>query len=144
MDMLSNIPPSLILAGLVALVALPFVIVGCSVYLADRIVSALRPIFRLLKDQATASQRFATAVPAASATVPAPQPTAATLVSPSTKIEVPAAPPPAQTQAATPAPAPAAGDSSPDAPTEPSHPTEHTEAELEAQRARLRQMIQGH
>ena len=152
--MFSNIPTILILAGLVALIALPFVIVACSVYLADRVVSALRPIYRLLKEQAAGGQRFATTIPATAATVPTPEPTAAALVPPSTRVQreqaavnqapakAPAATSPAETQATAPAPEPVAADPNPGAPTEP-HPTEHTDAELEAQRARLRQMLQG-
>jgi hypothetical protein len=154
MDMFSNVPTNLILAGLVAVIALPFVVVACSVYVADRVIGALRPIYRLLREQAAASQRFATAIPATTSTVPPPQPTAAILVPPSTKMQreqdavnqtpakASAATSPAQTQAAAPAPGSAAADSNPDTPTE-QHPTQHTEAELEAQRARIRQMIQG-
>ncbi len=152
--MFSNVPTILILAGLVALIALPFVIVACSVYLADRVVSALRPIYRLLKEQAAASQHFAATIPATAATVPTPEPAAAAIVSTSTTArreqaavnrapaKAPDATPPAEIQATAPAPEPAAADSNRDAPTKP-HPTEHTDAELEAQRARLRQMIQG-
>lgn len=140
--MVSNIPTILIVAGLVALIALPFVVVACSVCVADRVVRALRAIYRLQKEQAAAAQRSAAPIPAPmpadSALAPAAE-VAASVAPADARLEVqweqvavsqapaqaPAAVSLAETQAVASTLGSAAADSNPDALAEP-RPTEQT------------------